>query len=258
MAVIMNANFICLCRFVVVGYVMLIYDSSKYICDDEQLLKIYLFVLTGLHICMCLIEMVVMLISARGTIANPEPRKSIHIALYVQTGFFVLEFAWDIIGVVWAFDPSIECHRSHPILLLTKAVLVWNIASSLTVALYMVLRIGLCRLACCCNPPKKLRYKRLDHSTSFRDSRLSVFSSDGLLQQHRQRTWQWRLQWLCGCVTLREGQQGVISDVAATLTHAFTHFRGYVPSDIIAGMALLAKEQRESEVHSYCANYIHT
>ena len=37
MAVIMNAYFICLCRFVVVGYVMLIYDSSKYICDDEQL-----------------------------------------------------------------------------------------------------------------------------------------------------------------------------------------------------------------------------
>jgi len=63
-----------------------------------------------------------------------------------------------------------------------------------------------------------------------------------------------RVQWLCGCVTLREGQQGVISDIAATLTHAFTHFRGYVPSDIIAGMALHAKEQRESEVHSYYNN----
>ena len=236
---------------------MLIYDSSKYTCDDEQLLKIYLCVLTGLHICMCLTEMVVVLISAQGTIANPEPRKSIHIALYVQMGFFVLEFAWDVIGVIWAFDPSIECHRSHPLLLLTKIVLVWNITSSLTVALYMVLRIGLCRLACCCNPPKKLRYERLSHSTSFRDSSLTVFSSDGLLQHHRQRTWQWRLKWLCGYVTLREGQQGVIGDVAATLAHAFTHFRGYVPSDIIAGMALLAKEQRESKVHSYCTNCIH-
>lgn len=39
-----------------------------------------------------------------------------------------------------------------------------------------------------------------------------------------------------------------------TCIYSFQRIR--IPSDIIAGMALLAKEQRESEVHSYYNNYI--
>lgn len=229
---------------------MLTYNAD-YSCDDVKILKIYLFVLTGLHICMCLIEVAVVVISARGTIANPEPRKGLHIALYFQMSLFVLEFAWDVVGVVWAFDSSIDCHRSHSVLLLTRTVLIWNLTSSLIVALYMVIRIGFCRLTCC-SPPKKLRYEHLAPSTSFGGRRLSALSSGALVQHHRQRRWQWQMQWLCGCLTLRENQQGIFSQVSASLADAFTHFRGYVPSDIVAGMALFAMEQSESKVCFVC------
>ena len=42
------------------------------------------------------------------------------------------------------------------------------------------------------------------------------------------------------CLKLRNGQKTVFADVATTLTDAFNQFRGYVPSDIAAGVALYA------------------
>lgn len=129
-------------RFVLITVVLVSYDKS-YKCNDEKLLKVYLFVLTGLHLCMLMTEIVIVLISSKGTIANPEPRRKLPIALYVQFIIFVIEFAWDIVGVVWAFDPSIDCHQSHQVLLFTRAVLVWNFFISVTVGFYLFLRIGI-------------------------------------------------------------------------------------------------------------------
>ena len=228
---------------------MLTYDKG-YSCDDEKLLKAYLSVLVGAHFCMCLIELSVVLISARGTIANPAPRKRLPIALYVQSIFFVLEFAWDIVGVLWAFDSTIDCPSSHSILILTRAILVWNLISSIVIGSYMILRIGLCRL-CCRHPPKKLRYESLAPSMSFGGRILSALSSSSLNQHSRQRRWQWKLQCLFCCMKLRDHQKTVFSEVSTTLADVFTYLRGYVPSDIIAGMAVLAMEQSIAKVCSY-------
>ena len=83
-----------------------------------------------------------MVISASGTIANPKPRKNIRIPLYILTAIFTVEFAWDIVGVIWAFDPTIDCHKSHTVLMLTRSVLVWNFIGSATLGSYLILRIG--------------------------------------------------------------------------------------------------------------------
>ncbi len=91
---------------------------------------------------MIILEAIVVLISCRGTIANPEPRKRLPILLYIQFGFFVLEFGWDVVGVWWAYDPSIDCHQSHQVLIFTRIVLVWNMCVSLFVGFYMIIRIG--------------------------------------------------------------------------------------------------------------------
>ena len=239
-------------RFIIIGVVVLTYDK-QYSCDDERLLKVYLYVLVVMHFCMCLIELSVVFISAQGTIANSEPRKRLSIALYVQTVFFILELAWDIVGVLWAFDSTIDCDDSHSVLILARAILIWNLVSSAVIGSYMVLRIGICRLLCR-KTPKKLRYEQLVPSTSFGGRRLSAMSSGGLAQHRRQRHWQWRIQWLCCCMRLQEHQQDLFSEVSATLADAFTYFRGYVPSDILAGMALLAMEQSASKVsvHVFC------
>lgn len=121
---------------------ILIYYNKSYECNDENPLKIYLYVLITSHIIMLLIEVVIVVISSRGTIANPMPRKCLPFALYVQMFFFVLEFSWDVVGVVWAYDPRIDCDRSHQVLIFTRAVLVWNLVLSGSVGTYLFLRIG--------------------------------------------------------------------------------------------------------------------
>lgn len=227
---------------------VLTYDK-QYTCDDERMLKVYLYVLMAMHVCMCLIEFSVVMTSARGTIADPEPRKGLRIALYVQTAFFVLELAWDIVGVLWAFDPSIDCPSSHSLLILVRGILIWNLLSSLTIWLYLFVRIGVCRLPCFGQPTGKLRYERLAPVESFGGRRLSALSSMGLAQHRRQRNWQRRIQCLCCCLNLREGsQQTLFGEVSATLADAFTLFRGYVPSDVLAGTILLSMEQRAEKV----------
>lgn len=233
-------------RIVLIGVVILDYDKD-YHCDDEKLLKVYLAVLVGAHFCMALVELSVVQISARGTIANPAPRKNLYVALYVQSVFFLLEFIWDIVGVLWAFDPTIDCPSSHSIVILARVILVWNLISSITIGSYMIVRIGICRL-CCRRPPKKLRYESLAPSMSFGGRVLSALSTSSLNQHHRQRGWQWRLQCLFCCMKLRDHQKTVFSEVSATLADVFTYLRGYVPSDIIAGMAVLAMEQSIAKV----------
>lgn len=133
---------ILLFRFALIGVVLLNYDRS-YFCHDEKLLKIYLFVLTSIHLLMVLVEMTIVVTSSMGTIANPEPRKNIHIPLYIQMVLFTFEFAWDIIGVIWAFDPTIDCHRSHSVLILSRCILIWNLFTSSTVGFYLIFRIGI-------------------------------------------------------------------------------------------------------------------
>ena len=101
---------------------------------------------------MVMVEMTITVTSSMGTIANPEPRRNIHIPLYIQMALFVFEFAWDIIGVVWAFDPSIDCHRSHSVLILCRTILIWNLFTSCVVGFYLIFRIGmitLCKNSCC-------------------------------------------------------------------------------------------------------------
>ena len=67
---------------------------------------------------------------------------------------------------------------------------------------------------------------------------MSRASSETLVHHRRQRAWQWRVQCMFCWLRLRGEQQTAFADVAATLADAFNHFRGYVPSDIAAGIAL--------------------
>ena len=239
------------CRFGLFGYVLNSYDRD-YVCDDEKLLKLYLCILTGVHIVMCLIEMTVIMISARGTMANPAPRKNISIALYVETVVFVLKFAWDVVGVLWAFDPSIDCHRSHPILVLTRSVLIWNLFTSVTMALYAFFRIAICRLPCV-GPRTDNKYKQLANTLSSDSHGLLALSSEELRKhRHRDRAWKWRLEWLCCCLRLGERQRSVHAEIGTVMADTFTYFRGYVPSDVAAGVALMAMEQSTEKVNYMC------
>ncbi len=138
---------------------MLTYDSS-YKCHDDKLLKVYLFVLAFLHVLAAIVEVSIVCISASGTIANSKPRKKINIPIYILTGIGALEFTWDIVGVIWAFDPTIDCHQSHQVLLLARGVLVWNFIGSVTIGSYLIMRIG--------KAPQRMLFKQIKKNLHYR------------------------------------------------------------------------------------------
>lgn len=197
-------------------------------------------------------QLLVVAISAQGTIANPNPRRHIQWVLYIQMILIVVEFTWDCMGAVWAFDPAINCPSSNHVLIFTRFILVWNIFSAISIVIYLLIRIGLCQIICRCRP-MKLRYEKLRPSTSFGGRRLSRLSSRSLHQHRRQRKWQWILQTLFCCHRFQNEQRDVFKEVSATLSDAFTKFRGYVPSDVLAGMALLRLRQISKKVQTNTA-----
>ena len=203
---------------------------------------------------MCVIEAIVISLSARGTMADPAPRKNISVMLYVETAVFVLKFSWDVVGVLWAFDPSIDCEKSHPILVLTRTVLIWNLLASIIMALYVFVRIAVCRLPCVGPSLADTKHKDLAKTLSSDSHGLLVLSSEEL-DKHRRRdsAWKWRMEWLCCCLRLGERQRSVYAEIGTVMADTFTYFRGYVPSDVVAGIALMAMEQSTERVRALSA-----
>ena len=218
-------------------YVLLDYDK-EYKCDDEQLLRIYIVILMGIQAVVTFSNMIVVIVSSRGSIDDDRPRRCLPLVLYVQTALLVIHFGWDCVGIAWAFDPSIDCPSSHKVLILVRMVLIWNTASLVIGASYLVVRVGICGL--CCHQVGR-NYEQLHESTSLR--RLLRRDSISFTHDYCQRKWHWRLQQLCCCLALRGRQRTIFSEVSATLSEAFKIFDGYVISDIVAGMALVKMQQ---------------
>lgn len=224
--------------------VVLVFFSSIGNCGELWLLKVYLFVLLALHGTMGIVELSGLIVSARGTIANPHPRRHIHIVLYVLTTCFIVEFAWDIVGFFWAFDPDLECSKQHNLLVFVRCLLVWNTWTSIVATGYLFIRIGVIR--CCCMP-KRMRFEEVTPSESYGGRRLSRLSSGEVKRHMQRRRWQWRLQSLLCCLRLKPYQHSVFTEVAVTLADILRKFRGYVPSDLAAGLTLLALNERSKK-----------
>ena len=211
------------------------------------MLKVYLLVLVGVQAIMIAVETTAMVISARGTIANSYPRRYLKWVLYIQSVWFLVQLFWDVVGVQWVFDPVIDCSSSHNVLILARVICTWNLITSLSLILFFVIRFGL--LATFCKrPPQKLKYEEIAPSTSFSGRRLSTLSDESLSQHTRQRSWQWKIQSMFFFLNLQDKQKSVFAAVSATLADAFTKFRGYVPTDVLAGMALVRMEQSAERV----------
>lgn len=87
-------------------------------------------------------------------------------------------------------------------------------------------------------------YEKYVPVTTYDGEDLTSITRDHMTQHHRQRQWQCRLQCLC-CLLGEGGDPEVYADMSALLSESFSYFRGYVPSDIIAGIALHAMQYKQ-------------
>jgi sn1-specific diacylglycerol lipase len=106
----------------------------------------------------------------------------------------------------------------------------------------MIVRIGLFRLICL-RKPKLLRYENKRPSVDVKGRRLSRLNSFLKNEHKRQRKWQWILQSLFCSYGAQNQKTSVFNAVSATLADGFHKFRGYVPTDILAGFALMKLKQ---------------
>ena len=188
---------------------------------------------------MIMVELTIAIISSRGTIANPEPRRHIPYFLYGKLLLFLFEVGWDMVGIAWAFDPYLSCKSSNALLMLSRFLLIWNCIFSVVFAVYLMLNI-LCSKGC--KPPKQMKYEELQPSASFSIRRLSRISSASLARHAQRKLWQWRLNLVFCCMKLQKYQSSVFTEISVALADTCSNLKGYVPSDVAAGLAIISLE----------------
>lgn len=236
---------------------VLVTFSGKHGCYEQKVFKFYMYTLMCVQFLSCLVQLVIILNSGAGTIANPRPRRFIKWIIYLHTLIFVIEFLWESVGIVWVFDPALSCATSHFVLRMTRFILLWNVGISLMTALYMFLHTSLQKYFCSTkhNP---LQYKTVNRGRSFGGRKLSQISIDSNRRHERRMRWHWVVQTVLCCFSFQENQRIVLKEVASTLCEAFDNYRGYVPSDLVAGLLLLKKKhkkQREMVLEKSCCVY---
>ena len=221
-----------------ISFALGLYESRSS-CDVEHLLRAYLLVIIGVHCVMIALELVIAFVSSRGTMANDSPRRYLPYLLYVEMTLFAFEVAWDIVGIFWAFDPSLSCEASNSLLALSRFLLIWNFIFAFLITGYMAVQIVCGK---CCKPPKRMKYEQVKPSTSFSGRRLSRLSSGSLARHAQRRMWQWRLQLMFCCMKLQKYQNSIFTEVSVALADACSNLRGYVPTDVAAGLAIVSLE----------------
>lgn len=97
--------FLFLCRMVLTSVVVYFFLEKKDACQNkDDILKVYLYgalILTGL---VGVLDSVIVLISARGTMINTKPRSSIPALLVTRLLFVLPELGWLVLGTVWAWE----------------------------------------------------------------------------------------------------------------------------------------------------------
>ena len=76
-------------------------NGLKLSCKEANLLNVYFIGFVILMTAIIFTELMIVIISARGTISNSIPRKKINIFLYTRIVLIVFELVWNIIGIIW-------------------------------------------------------------------------------------------------------------------------------------------------------------
>ena len=226
-----------------------------------MLLKIHLLLLAVLQACLCVVETVVSFISSRGTMKNSAPRRGLPATMYLHACFLALVLAWSIVGVVLAYGPCIECDLATTVLVLSYLTIVWNVLVALGMALYLrIIKVDACGTLLKLGTVKKYGRLMASETLKARGRRLSRVSNGSLAQHLKQKTWQWKLEFvLCHCLRWEEEDQRVVcSEVAGVLAEEFfkSEDYDYVSTDILAGLELIAMAEevyvRRFSIYSVC------
>lgn len=212
-----------------------------------------MIILCGIHVEMILTDTVIIMISGRGTIADPQPRVHLKWVLYAQMVMYIVQLVWGLVGMIWTTDPDINCRDSHALVLAIRIALLLNLFTMLCMAVYFLMKAGVYEI-CYDRIVGKWKHGSRGSSMTLTRQRLSLINIESR-PQNVLRRWQLRIRSVFFWLSVKIYQKNVLALMATTLSNSFSHFRGYVHSDIAAGLTLLSLKGDKEKVCVYILVY---
>ncbi|KRT83150.1 hypothetical protein AMK59_3055, partial [Oryctes borbonicus] len=228
-------------RTIILGVLLgIVYFDCSIQCI-KLLWEFILGYLTILAICM-ISEVLISVVSLRGSILNTAPRASMQYLLYIRLGILLLDAGWLTAGIVWLVYFYVDCpieKAKHTVLGLI--VCNWCIIVSILITVW-----------CTYDTAGRSWVKMKQYQRSIKDNESKFqYKRSGSTRNWRQRkvlrayqdSWHQRCRFLFCCMRPSDRNRNSFADIAKLLSDFFRDL-DVVPSDVIAGLILLRKFQR--------------
>ncbi|KAM6897109.1 diacylglycerol lipase-beta [Xenentodon cancila] len=217
--------------------ILFVHHKGQFDCNGRGVLHSYL---VGLLVVLALIILslcAIVYVSARGTITNPGPRRSMPALVYLRALLYIPELVWACLGAVWVSDDSRGCDPATVVAVISAVVASWIILLFTALGVVFVFDpLGNPR-----PPPASLEPLGVrDMESSEGNQFLSTARSLAV------KVWESRLRLLCCCLPQDESHRAAFSSIAQLFSDFFSD-TDLVASDIAAGLALLHQEQDKME-----------
>ncbi|XP_064490017.1 diacylglycerol lipase-alpha-like isoform X2 [Ornithodoros turicata] len=218
-------------------------DFSVASCLEElqEHLLGYVILLSG---CV-LVEAAICCVSMRGSILDTQPRAPMQYLLYVRLGILLVEVSWLVVGVVWVSKYYHDC----PMGAAREAVL------GIIVCNWCVLLSVLVTVWCTFDAAGRTWVKMKRYQRSLRDAKLRYRRSGSSHRNWRHRkavreyqdSWNKRCRLLFCCMGTNDRNRNSFTEIAKLLSDFFRDL-DVVPSDVVAGLVLLRRCQRQDRL----------
>ncbi|KAG0416425.1 hypothetical protein HPB47_006439, partial [Ixodes persulcatus] len=230
-------------RLIVLAVLLLVLDFGEVACisDLQGHMLGYIVILSGCVV----VEGFISWVSMRGSILDTAPRASMQYLLYVRLGILLVEVSWLVVGVIWVSNHYDSC----PMGLAKDAVL------GIIVCNWCVLLSVLVTVWCTFDRAGRTWVKMKRYQRSLKDGKLRYKRSGSSHRNWRHRkavreyqdSWNKRCRLLFCCMGTNDRNRNSFTEIAKLLSDFFRDL-DVVPSDVVAGLVLLRKFQRQERL----------
>uniref|UniRef100_A0A914WX69 sn-1-specific diacylglycerol lipase n=1 Tax=Plectus sambesii TaxID=2011161 RepID=A0A914WX69_9BILA len=213
-----------------------------------RLIRLLLTICVFVLLLCVMVEGAIAYVSTRGTIMNDKPRARMVHLVHLRTVLLIAQLGCAIAGIVWlimAYYPSYLHLGAANILI---GIIVWNLLIVLLTSL----------VAVCSYDPSgggwvaltRFERKQLSQPNAHHPEVVKRANSEGQLRKsHFQTAYQdswsrWCRNLLCCCLPKSQDEGGSLAEVARLMADFFKD-HDLVPSDIVAGLVLLRRRQKQ-------------
>lgn len=228
---------------IVLAVLLLVLDFGEVACisDLQGHMLGYIVILSGCVV----VEGFISWVSMRGSILDTAPRASMQYLLYVRLGILLVEVSWLVVGVIWVSNHYDSC----PMGLAKDAVL------GIIVCNWCVLLSVLVTVWCTFDRAGRTWVKMKRYQRSLKDGKLRYKRSGSSHRNWRHRkavreyqdSWNKRCRLLFCCMGTNDRNRNSFTEIAKLLSDFFRDL-DVVPSDVVAGLVLLRKFQRQERL----------